>query len=129
MSKEFEAIVLNKLENLELEIKNTNSELKNLAENTDQRLENLEIGQKNINQRLGILETEVKDTGEVVKYLNNNFTRFDFEINKKIDTLFDANTVNKEKNDTLKEEIDYLAEKSFNHDIRISNLEDKVLIA
>ena len=104
MSKEFEAIVLNKLENLE-------------------------IGQKNINQRLGILETEVKDTGEVVKYLNNNFTRFDFEINKKIDTLFDANKVNKEKNDTFKEELDYLAEKSFNHDIRISNLEDKVLIA
>ena len=124
MSKEFEARVLNKLENLELEIKNTNSELKNLAENTDQRLENLEIGQKNINQRLGILETEVKDTGEVVKYLNNNFTRFDFEINKKIDTLFDAITANNEKHDLFEKSIVSLNTKTFNHDIRISVLED-----
>ena len=122
MSKEFEIIVLNKLGNLETEIKN-------LAENTNQRLEKLEIGLKDNNQRLGKLETEVKDTGEVIKYLNNNFTRFDFEINKKIDTLFDANTVNKEKYDAFEEKIDSLGVKSFNHDTRISNLEDKVLIA
>ena len=115
MSKEFEEIILKKLENLETEVKDTKIKLQNLAKDT--------------NQRLKILEVEVKDTGEVVKYLNNNFTKFDFEINRKIDTLFEANTVNKEKNDSLADKMSFLDEKSFNHDIRISNLEDKVLTA
>ena len=118
MSKEFERIVIQKLEQLESGLKDNN-----------QRLEKLEVGLKDNNQRLGKLEIEVKDTGEVVQYLNNNFTKFDFEINTKIDTLFDAYKVNKEKDDSFEEEINSLEKETFNHDIRISNLEDKVLIA
>ena len=81
----------------------------------------------NVEQRLGKLEMEVKDTGEVVNYLNQNFTKFDYEINKKIDTLFDAYTTNKDEITVQENNILSLDAKVFNHDIRISNLEDKVL--
>ena len=136
MSKEFEEIVLKKLDNLETEIKNNNQKIgvlevelkdtKSKLEDTKHQLEDLA---ENTNDKIGKLELEVEDIGEVVRYINNNFTKFDFEINRKIDTLFDANTVNKEKHDSLEDKINFLDEKSFNHDIRISNLEDKVLTA
>ena len=69
----------------------------------------------------------MKYTQGVVKYLNNNFIKFDYEINKKIDTLFDAFTTNNEKDSVHEENIVSLNSKVFNHDIRISNLEDKIL--
>ena len=72
MSKEFEEIVLKKLDNLG----------DGLKYNT-QRLGNLEIEVKGNSQWLGNLEKEVKGTGEVVNYLNQRFTKFDYEINKK----------------------------------------------
>ena len=65
MSKEFEEIVLKKLENLELGLKDTNKIVKSL------------------DKRIGNVEIEFKDTNEVVKYVNQNFTKFDYEINKK----------------------------------------------
>ena len=136
MSKEFEDIVLKKVDFLETEIKNNNQKIsvlevevkdtKSKLEDTKHQLEELA---ENTNNKIGKLELNVEDIGEVVKYLNNNFTRFDFEINRKIDTLFDANTVNREKHDSLEDRISFLDEKSFNHNIRISNLEDKVLTA
>lgn len=139
MSKEFEEIVLKKLGNLETQVKGLNG----FAKDTTQRLGNLKKELKETNQnlvdlteqvksntqRLEKLELEGKDIREDVKYLRNNFTKFDFQINTKIDTLFDAYKVNKEKNDTLDDKMNSLEKETFNHDIRISNLEDKVLIA
>lgn len=99
MSKEFEEIVLKKLDALEVEV-------------------------KSINQRLDNHNKEFKSTQESIKKLNDDFTVFDFEINKKIDTLFDAITVNNEKHDLFEKSIVSLNTKTFNHDIRISGLED-----
>ena len=112
-----------RLGKLETEMKDNNQRFEKLEvelKDTKQGLENLVTVVKKTNQKLGNLEIEVKDTGEVVKYLNQNFTRFDFEINEKIDTLFDSNTINKENIVSLKT-------KTFNHDTRISNLENKDL--
>ena len=95
MSKEFEEIVLKKLEKLDA---------------LENRMENFEL--------------ELKDTKYTIKKLNDNFTIFDFEINKKIDTLFDAIIVNNEKHDLFEKSIVSLNTKTFNHDIRISVLED-----
>ena len=50
--------------------------------------------------------------------IRQRFTKFDFEINRKIDTLFDSDTVNKDN-------IISLNTKTYNHDTRISNLENK----
>ena len=121
MSKEFEEIVLKKLDNtdkvineivlkkldnLENEVIDTKKGLKDLAKDTNQRLENVELG--------------LKDTKEVVRDLRQRITVFDFEINRKIDTLFDSDTVNKDN-------IVSLNTKTYNHDTRISNLENKDL--
>ena len=114
MSKEFEEIVLKKLEKLDM----IETEVGSLK---------AEVG--SLKTTVGKLEMEVKDTGEVVNYLNQRFTKFDYEINKKIDTLFDAFTTNKENDLVHEKEIASLNAKVFNQDIRISNLEDKILTA
>ena len=139
MSKEFEDIVLKKLEvldertqNLEVQIKDNNKKIGNLeteVKANSQKIGNLESEVKVNSQKLGNLEIELKDTQEIVKKLNQDFTKFDYEINKKIDTLFDAYTTNREKDMVLEDNITSLKAKTFDHDIRISNLENKVLTA
>ena len=151
MSKEFEEIVLKKLDILEekvgkldiLEAKFNNletevgslktgvsgletevSSLKTGVSGLETEVSSLKTELRETNKRLGNLEMEVKDTGEVVNYLNQNFTKFDYEINKKIDTIFDALKVNDEKHDIFQKSIVSLNTKTFNHDIRISVLED-----
>lgn len=142
MSKEFEEIVLKKLEKLDvLENKVENVILNKLnilderTQNTDtvieevilkklEKLDVLETEVKGINQRLDNHEKELKSTQETVKNLNDCFAVFDFESNKKVDTLFDAITANKEKHDLFEQSIVSLNTKTFNHDIRISVLED-----
>ena len=80
-------------------------------------------------KKLDVLDERTKDTDKIIRELKEDFAVFDFEINRKIDTLFDANTVNQEKHDFFQEKISSLEAKSFNQNIRIYNLEDKVLTA
>ena len=120
MSKEFEEIVLKKLDELSTELKDTKQELKDFAKDTNQRLVNIEEGQKDTNQRLGKVELGLKDTKEIVMDLRQRFVVFDFEVNRKINTLFDSDTVNKDN-------IVSLNVKNYNHYTRITNLENKDL--
>ena len=132
MSKEFEEIVLQKLDTIEIEVKSNSQRLGNLETEVgslEKEVGTLKTEVGSLKTAVGKLEMEVKDTGEVVNYLNQRFTKFDYEMNKKIDTLFDAFTTNKDKNLVHEKEIASLNSKVFNQDIRISNLEDKVLIA
>ena len=80
-------------------------------------------------KKLDILDKRTNNTDRVVREIKQDFAKFDYEINTKIDTLFDANTINQEKHNFFEEETISLDAKNFNHDIRISNLEDKVLTA
>ena len=109
MSKEFEEIVLKKLEKLDV---------------LETEICDLKTEVRNINEKLDKHEYILKSHKESINKLNDNFTIFDFEINKKIDTLFDAITVNNEKHDLFERSIVSLNTKTFNHDIRISALED-----
>ena len=121
MSNEFEKIVLKKLDSLSNELKDNTKRLVKLEEgqkDTNQRLVKVEDGLKDTNQRLEKGEIGLRDTNEIVKDLRDRFTIFDFEINRKIDTLFDSDTVNKEN-------IVSLNVKNYNHDSRITNLENK----
>lgn len=149
MSKEFEEIVLKKLEkldNIEIQVENLGTEIGTLKTglgNLGTEVGTLKIGLgnlgtevgnfgkeiKSLKTTVGKLEMEVKDTGEVVNYLNQKFTEFDYDINKKIDTLFDAFTTNKEQDLVHENEIASLNEKVFKQDIKISNLENKILTA
>lgn len=117
MSKEFEELVLKKLEKLDVldeRTLNTDKVIQEVILPKLDKIDSLEEKTTNTDKIVQELSTELKN-------LNGKFTVFDFEINKKIDTLFDAFTVNRDK--------DLVHEKAFNHDIRISNLEDKVLTA
>lgn len=161
MSKEFEEVVLKKLEKLDsteklikevilpkldkidtLEEKTSNTEnlIKevilpklNKVDSTENiiketilpkldRIDSLEEKMTNTNDTVKELSVELKN-------LNNRFTMFDYEINKKIDSLFDAFIVNTEKDSVHEEKIELLDEKVFDHGIRISNLENKILTA
>ena len=130
MSKEFEEVVLKKLDELSTELKDTNQRLVKLEEGqqgTNQRLGKVELGLKETNemvmdlrQRLEKVELDLKDNKEITIELRQRFAIFDFEINRKIDTLFDSDTVNKDN-------IVSLNVKNYNHDTRITNLENKDL--
>jgi len=124
MSKEFEEVVLKKLDVLTDQIKDTNQRLDTLEDEMKYTKQNLLQLAKDTNQRISYLEVEMKDTKEIVTDLRQKFVVFDFEINKKIDTISDANKVNLEKHAYFQEKIISLDEKNFNHDIRISALED-----
>ena len=153
MSKEFEELVLKKLDNLGTEVSGLSIKVEANTKKLDKLESNVSNLQTEVNgfktevnslktevnslktevnglkTQVGNLSIEVKETGDVVQYLNQNFTKFDFEINQKIDTLFDAYTKHEDKNSFQDQGIDSLNAKVFNHDIRISNLEEKVLIA
>ena len=108
MSKEFEEVVLKKLE----------------------KLDNMEkLMQETVLPKLSNTDNVIKELSKEFKDLNNKFTVFDYEINKKIDSLFDAFVVNIEKDSVHEEKINSLDDKVFDHGIRISNLENKILTA
>ena len=126
--------VLKKLDALDVRINNTDKVIQEVVlkklDTLDGRTNNTDkVIQKVVLKQLEKLDEKINYTNEVVREIKQDFAKFDYEINLKIDTLFDANTVNKEKHDSFEEKIISLDVKSFNHDIRISNLEDKVLTA
>ena len=157
MSKEFEEIVLKKLEKLDVleqnmrdtdnviksdilekleklnvleqNMRDTDNVIKNEILNKLEKLDVLEKEMKDNNKRLNNFELELKDTQEIVINLNQNFVKFDHEINKKIETLFDAYSINSEKNMLNQDRINSINSKILNHDIRISNLESKIITA
>lgn len=142
MSKEFEEIVLKKLnelgemtkgntvrlDNLEIMFKETTARLDNLEtmfKENSVRLNNLEKITKDGLKRLNNLEFELKDTQEVVIAFSRNFAKFKHEFTQKVGTLFDAYSINGEHHSSYDRSISSLEGKVFNHDIRIENLEKR----
>ena len=139
MSKEFEEIVLEKLNALDTRTQNTEKVMEEIVlkkldtlnartQNTDKVIEEVILKKldklDNLEKEFKSTQEEVQNLSKEVKDLNNRFTVFDFEINRKVDTIFDAITVNNEKHDLFEKSIVSLNTKTFNHDIRISVLED-----
>lgn len=130
MSKEFEEIVLKKLDELGEMTKGNSTRLDNLETMTKEntaRLNNLEKITKDSLKRLDNLEFELKDTQEVVIAFSQNFASFEHKFIQKVDTLFDAYSINGEHHTYYDESISSLKGKVFNHDIRIENLENRNL--
>lgn len=156
MSKEFEEIVLKKLnelgdmtkenstrldsieeitkensarlDNLEEMVKDSSTRLDSIEKITKEnsnRLNNLEKITKDSLKRLDNLEFELKDTQEVVITLSQNLASFEHKFIQKVDTLFDAYSINQEQHSSYDESISSLNGKVFNHDIRIENLEKR----
>ena len=127
MSKEFEEMVLKKLDSTEKLIQEI--VLPKLDALEEKTANTEKLIQEVILPKLNNTDNEIKELSTEVKNLNNKFTVFDYEINKKIDSLFDAFVVNTEKDLVHEEKIDSLDERIFDHGIRISNLENKILTA
>lgn len=130
MSKEFEQAVLEKLdylsiqinsnnqkiEKVEAELKDTKQELMSFVKNTNKRFEKVETEFEKFER----IEANFEKTNQKITNLSQSFAVFDFEINRKIDTLFDSDTINKDN-------IVSLNVKNYNHDTRITNLENRDL--
>ena len=148
MSKEFEEVVLKKLEKLD----STEKLIQEVVLPKLDKIDNMEkLIQEIVLPKLDALEEKTSNTDELIQELilpklnntdivikelsievkdfNNKFTVFDYEINKKIDSLFDAFVVNTEKDSVHEEKINSIDDKVFDHGIRISNLENKILTA
>ena len=109
MSKEFEVVVLKKLDELSTELKHTKQELKDFAKDTNQRLINLEEGQQDTNERLGKVELGLKDTNEIVIDLKQRLENVELGLKDNKENIVSLNV------------------KNYNHNTRISNLENKDL--
>ena len=104
MSKEFEELVLKKLDSLEEKTTNTDRVIQEVILPKLDKIDILEEKIINTDKTLQEISTELKNTQkelritqEGLENLTNKFIVFDFEINKRIDTLFDAFTLNREK--------------------------------
>ncbi len=67
---------------------------------------------------------EIAGLTEIVTAHNNTLIKFEHEFKDKFDTLFDSFLVNQDKHVEYEDSLDVLNSKVFNHDIRISALED-----
>ena len=67
---------------------------------------------------------EIMGLTEVVKYHTNMITKFDYDFRKKIDTLFDAYNYLNHKIEFDKVSGRILKSEIFQHEVRISSLED-----
>ena len=126
MSKEFEEVVLKKLDNTDRLIQDVVLKKLDDTDKTMQefalKLDNTDKTMQEFALKLDNTEKEVKDTRENLNNLSLNFARFEHEIIKKVDTLFDAYS-------TTEAAIVSLNTKYFNHDTRITNLENKLASA
>lgn len=109
MSESFEKTVLEKLNRME------------------NKLDNLKLNQSKTNTKLNNLILETKDIQDVVEYNTSRIIGLEHIFKDKIDALFDAHSVNDNKHKEFSKSIKYLQDETYNHDIRISILEDNLV--
>lgn len=132
MSKEFEELVLKKLEILD--------SFKGRFDNLEERFDNLEnrfdkqedaiftVNAKvdNLSNKFDMQQKEINLLNKKVNDLSANLARHEEESNKKIGALFDLFEVNKDFNNSQKEKNSSFETEIFNRDIRITKLEQKL---
>lgn len=145
MSVEFENAVLRKLDDLNTRFDNLETNYDARFDKLEDNYDNLESNYNNLNSRFTNLESnyndlnsklnehtklinkcleEIHDTQEILISLNNSFIRHEHESNEKFKALFDSFCLNRDNHKVYDEHITSLNSKIYNHDIRISNLED-----
>lgn len=76
------------------------------------------------NSRFDKIDEKLESHSEDIKTMKASIINLEEYVMEKIPTLFDAITVNSNKHDTYDDHIASLTAKTFNHNIRISALED-----
>ena len=98
---------------------NNEEKILNLLEQHNKKLEEHDARFDRIEQKLCDHDEDIKDIKRIL--LN-----IEIQVTEKIPALFDAYAANQDKHAIYDQNISSLEEKTFNHDIRISALEDKV---
>lgn len=136
MSANFEKLVLEKLDRLEANQQKLETNQQRLEDN-QQKLEanqqkfetnqqKFGDSQSDIKTQLNNLIFELKETQDVVKYNTSRIICLENTFKNKIDALFDARSINNKKHEEYENSFNHLNSKIFNHDIRISTLEDNL---
>lgn len=139
MAETFENAVLKKLDGLQSDVNDIKKHLGEHDEHLDriekhlddhdEHLRNHDERFDSLEKRFDRLELELKDTQEVVKMNTQILIKLETTITTKIDALFDSYSVNEDKHKEYNSHLNELDSQVFNHDIRISTLEDNLSIA
>lgn len=134
-----------RFDKLEANYDNLNARFDNLENNYNARFDKLEANNNDLNSKFSNLDAnyndlnsklnehtklinkcleEIHDTQEILISLNNSFIRHEHESNKKFKALFDSFCLNSDNHKVYDDHITSLNSKIYNHDIRISTLED-----
>lgn len=98
-----------------------NSKLDELETRFNSRFDEQEA---KFNSRFDKIDEKLESHSEDIKTMKASIINLEEYVMEKIPTLFDAITVNSNKHDTYDDHIASLTAKTFNHNIRISALED-----
>ena len=123
MSKEFEKIVLEKL-NLLDELKFEVSNLSKKVENNTTLINNLSEKVENNTALINNLTQDVCDTQDIIKIQGQNLAHFEHECMLKLNALFDSFVANSESHAVFSKFIAQLNSESFDYRQRISKLEE-----
>ena len=96
---------------------------KKLDENSIKIRENSEKI-KEVSKVLDKNSMNLENLSELISSHNRILVNFETKINEKISTLFDSYSYNQDKHTIYEKNLDILNQESFNHNVRISALED-----
>ena len=113
MSVEFEKVVLEKLDELSKDMRETKEKVNTLSD----KVEKLEVKVDNLSK-------DVHDTQDIVKIQGQNLARFEHDCMLKLNTLFDSFVANSDSHAVFSKFIAQLNAESFDYRQRISKLED-----
>lgn len=122
MSENFEKIVLEKLNKIDDRLDNIDGRLDNLESELDNTKKIVNENTKILNN----LEVELKDTQEIVILNRNTLLNMEQRNHDNFGALFDSFSANNDNHKDFSKSIKNLQNSSFEHDIRISILEDNL---
>ena len=148
MSAEFEKIVLEKFDELKVEVSNLSKKVENLENKVDnleekvdnntnsintlsEKVENNTASINNLSEKvennttlINNLTKDVRDTQDILKIQGQNLANFEHECMLKLNALFDSFVVNSEEHAVFSKFIAQLNAESFDYRQKISKLEE-----
>ena len=127
MSVEFEKVVLEKLNELSKDMRETKEIVSNhteLINNLSEKVNQLEEKVDNNTALINNLTQDVRDTQDIVKIQGENLAHFEHQCMLKLNALFDSFVSNSESHAVFSKFIAQLNAESFDYRQRISKLED-----
>ena len=127
MSVEFEKVVLEKLNELSKDMRETKEIVSNhteLINNLSEKVNQLEEKVDNNTALINNLTQDVRDTQDIVKIQGENLAHFEHQCMLKLNALFDSFVSNSESHAVFSKFIAQLNAESFDYRQRISKLEE-----